>query len=110
MDRPRLTALLQLYTLAVGAHAGCAALQPQIAALPGQATVLGVHAGQPADEANLALGYFDALCIASSSGNQHCELPLPSLLSLAQAVSSGTLNTCRLLALLYCPELHIDSS
>ncbi|KAK9917648.1 hypothetical protein WJX75_006796 [Coccomyxa subellipsoidea] len=89
VDRPRLAALLQLYMLAIGAYAACAALQPQIAALPGQAIVLAVHAGQPAAAASPVLGYFDALCIASGSGKQHCKPPLPALLSLAQAVSSG---------------------
>lgn len=89
VDRPRLAALLQLYTLAIGAYAACAALQPQIAALPGQAIVLAVHAGQPAAATSPVIGYFDALCVASGSGKQQ-KPPLPALLYVAQAVSSGT--------------------
>lgn len=101
VDRPRLAPLLQLYTLAIGAYAACAALQPQIAALPGQAIVLAVHAGQPAAATSPVIGYFDALCVASGSGKQQ-KPPLPALLSVAQAVGSGTEHLQETNALLPC--------
>ena len=81
-DWPELAALLQLYALATRAHAACAALQPQIAPLPGHGHVVTGHACRPENGQSPVLGYFDAL---------HTAGPplLPSLLTLARAVSSG---------------------
>ncbi|EIE27622.1 hypothetical protein COCSUDRAFT_39238 [Coccomyxa subellipsoidea C-169] len=89
VSRPRLAALLQLYALAIGAHAACAALQPQISALSGQATVLEAHAAQLERDRLPTLGYFDALRVASAAGMQESKLALPTLLSLSECAGPG---------------------
>ncbi len=89
VSRPRLAALLQLYALAIGAHAACAALQPQITALPGQATVLEAQAGRLKKDGPPTLGYFDALHAASETETQESQPPLPTLLSLSEDAGPG---------------------
>ncbi|CAL8463562.1 g3096 [Coccomyxa elongata] len=97
IDRRELAALLQLYALATRAHAACAALQPQIASLPGHAHVVTVHASPLENGQSPALGYFDALHTGSRP-------LLPSVPSLVGAVGRGgseallkdALNTCML--------------
>lgn len=79
---PQLAVMLQLYALATRAHAACAALQPQVAPLPGQATVLTGQGRQ-------GLGHFDALDAALGCGMSDDQPPLPTLSSLADAVSPG---------------------
>lgn len=82
VDRYELAALLQLHALSTRAHAACAALQPQIAPLPGHAHVETVHASPLENGQSPALGYFDALHTDSRP-------ILPSLPSLVGAVGRG---------------------
>lgn len=82
-----MAALLQLYTLALRGHAACAALQPQIAPLPGQATDLQAASEKSSSSGHVSLGCFDAISAADKEGQT--EAALPSLSNLWEHHMTG---------------------
>jgi hypothetical protein len=81
----QLAALLHLYTIALKQHAACAALQPQISPLPGQALQLDAAAADPSGTGPL-LHAFDALRGPDDKDD------LPRMPDLARTLLEGEMN------------------